>query len=105
VWLDPVLLARALAARADPRWVGTEGFTVAVRLAGTVGASFTVTTAGGVAVRPGPPGPTSDATVSTTTLAFYRWLSGEAIDVPVAVDGDPDAVKALVRLAERAVES
>jgi hypothetical protein len=104
VWLDPALLARALALRVDPAAVGEERFTVAVSLAGPVGATFAVTAESGLAVTAGAPASGPDATLATTTLAFYRWLSGEPIDAPVAIDGDRDAVARLVAWAERAAE-
>jgi len=104
VWLDPVLLVRALAARSDPGWVGEHAPTVAVALSGPVAAEFTVATAGGITVRTGPPGAGPDATVAMPTLAFYRWLSGEALDAPVALHGSRDAVGLVAAWAERAAD-
>ena len=42
VWLDPVLLARAIAARVDRRWVGEHRPTVTISLSGPVAADFAV---------------------------------------------------------------
>jgi hypothetical protein len=102
-WLDPVLLARALARRVDAAWLGEHRITVAVSLAGPVTARFTAAAAGGLSVEPGEPELAPDATVATTTMAFYRWLSGEPIDAPVAVEGDPEAVALMAGWGERAL--
>jgi len=104
VWLDPVVLARAIAARVDQRWVGAHRPTVAVSLSGPVAADFAVSTAEGFAVRSGPGAARPDATVTMPTLAFYRWLSGEALDAPVALSGDREAVALVAAWAERAIE-
>jgi hypothetical protein len=104
VWLDPVLLARAVAVRTDRGWVGEHRPTVAVSLSGPVAADFAVSSADGFAVRPSPAGTRPDATVAMPTLAFYRWLSGEALDAPVALSGDREAVALLAGWAERAIE-
>jgi hypothetical protein len=42
--------------------------------------------------------------VAMPTLAFYRWLSGEALDAPVAVHGSREAVAQVAAWAERAIE-
>jgi hypothetical protein len=104
VWLDPVLLARAIAARVDPGWVGEHRPTVAVSLSGPVAADFAVTTVDGFAVRSTLGGARPDATVAMPTLAFYRWLSGEALDAPVALSGDRQAVALVAAWAERAID-
>jgi len=104
VWLDPVLLARGIAARVDQRWVGEHRPTVAVSLSGPVAADFAVSTTDGFAVRSGPGAARPDATVTMPTLAFYRWLSGEALDAPVALSGDREAVALVAAWAERAIE-
>jgi hypothetical protein len=95
--LDPLLLARAIATRMDPV---QRPLTVVVSLSE---ATFTVSTAGGLTVESGAPDFTPDATVTTTTMAFYRWLSGEAIDAGVDIAGDADAVALLAGAAERAL--
>jgi predicted nucleic acid-binding Zn-ribbon protein len=102
-WLDPVLLARALARRVDAAWLGEHRIAVAVSLAGPVAARFTVAAAGGLCVTPGDPEVAPDATVATTTMAFYRWLSGEPIDAPVTVEGEPEAVATMAGWGERAL--
>ena len=104
VWLDPVVLARGLVALADPAWIGDHRLTVAVELTGHVSATFTVSAAGQLAVKAGPPDVRPDASVATSTLTFYRWLSGEPLDAPAAIDGDPAAVTLLAGWAERAAE-
>ena len=98
VWLDPVLLARAVAARAAG---DADNPAVAVSLSGPVRAEFTVQ---GSAVRSGAPGDPPEATVAMPTLALYRWLSGEALDAPVAVHGSREAVARVAAWAERAIE-
>ena len=98
VWLDPVLLARAVAARAAG---DADNPAVAVSLSGPVRAEFTVQ---GSAVRSGAPGDSPEATVAMPTLALYRWLSGEALDAPVAVHGSREAVARVAAWAERAIE-
>jgi hypothetical protein len=55
-------------------------------------------------VRATAPGDRPDATVAMPTLAFYRWLSGEALDAPVAVHGSREAVAQVAAWAERAIE-
>ena len=90
VWLDPVLLARAVAARAS---APADGPTVVISLSGPVAAELTVGT-----------GDSPDASVAMPTLAFYRWLSGEALDAPVAVHGSREAVAHVAAWAERAIE-
>jgi predicted nucleic acid-binding Zn-ribbon protein len=103
-WLDPLLLARALARRVDGAWVGEHRIAVTVSLAGPVGAKFTVAAAaGGLSVEPGESELAPDATVAATTMAFYRWLSGEPIDAPVSVEGDADAVALMAGWGERAL--
>jgi predicted nucleic acid-binding Zn-ribbon protein len=103
-WLDPLLLARALARRVDGAWVGEHRIAVTVSLAGPVGAEFTVATAaGGLSVEPGESELAPDATVAATTMAFYRWLSGEPIDAPVSVEGDAEAVALVTGWARRAL--
>ncbi|MFL5849190.1 MAG: hypothetical protein ACJ76R_09660 [Solirubrobacteraceae bacterium] len=103
-WLDPLLLARALARRVDGAWVGEHRIAVTVSLAGPVGARFTVAAAaGGLSVEPGEPELAPDASVAATTMAFYRWLSGEPIDAPVSVEGDPEAVALMTGWGERAL--
>lgn len=104
VWLDPVLLTRGLVALADPAWIGEHRVTVAVELTGHVSATFTISAAGQLTVESGPPDVRPDASVATSTLAFYRWLSGEPLDAPAAIDGDPEAVTLLAGWAERAAE-
>jgi len=103
VWLDPLLLARALARRVDAAWLGEHRITMTVSLAGPVGARFTVAVEGGLTVEPGESELAPDATVTTTTMAFYRWLSGEPIDAPVSVEGDAEAVTLMAGWAERAL--
>lgn len=103
VWLDPLLLARALARRVDAAWLGEHRITMTVSLAGPVGARFTVAVGGGLTVEPGESELAPDATVTTTTMAFYRWLSGEPIDAPVSVEGDAEAVTLMAGWAERAL--
>ena len=98
VWLDPVLLARAVAARAAG---DADNPAVAVSLSGPVRAEFTVQ---GSAVRSGALGDPPEATVAMPTLALYRWLSGEALDAPVAVHGSREAVARVAAWAERAIE-
>jgi hypothetical protein len=102
-WLDPLLLARALARRVDAAWIGEHRITVTVLLAGPADASFTVAAAGGLTVEPGEPELAPDATVATTTMAFYRWLSGEPIDAPVSAEGDAEAVALMIGWGERAL--
>jgi hypothetical protein len=102
-WLDPLLLARALARRVDAAWLGEHRITVTVSLAGPADASFTVAAAGGLTVEPGEPELAPDATVATTTMAFYRWLSGEPIDAPVSAEGDAEAVALMIVWGERAL--
>jgi hypothetical protein len=104
VWLDPVLLARAIAARVDQDWVGAHRPTVAVSLSGPVVADFAVSTTDGFAVRSSPGGARPDATLAMPTLAFYRWLSGEALDAPVALSGDREAVALVAGWGERSIE-
>ena len=104
VWLDPVLLTRGVATRAGTHLAAEDGPTVALSLSGPVAAELTVATAGGVAVRATAPGDRPDATVAMPTLAFYRWLSGEALDAPVAVHGSREAVAQAAAWAERAIE-
>jgi hypothetical protein len=93
-----VLLARAVAARAAG---DADSPAVAVSLSGPVHAEFTVQ---GSAVRSGAPGDPPEATVAMPTLALYRWLSGEALDAPVAVHGSREAVTRVAAWAERAIE-
>jgi predicted nucleic acid-binding Zn-ribbon protein len=102
-WLDPLLLARALARRVDAAWLGEHRITVTVSLAGPVDARFTVAAAGRLTVEPGEPELAPDATVAATTMAFYRWLSGEPIDAPVTVEGEAEAVALMAGWGERAL--
>jgi hypothetical protein len=103
VWLDPVVLARGIVARTEPSWAGEQRLTVAVVLSGAVAATFAVVADGGLAVSPAAADGGADATLALPTLAFYRWLSGEALDARVALHGDGAAVALVAACAERAL--
>jgi hypothetical protein len=105
VWLDPLLLLRALVLLIEPEWTKGHEFVVSHEISGPRGRNLWVhaTGAGPVEVLAAPPSTPTTVTVHSTQSAFQRFLGGEA-DGPErwTIRGDVSAVSVLSDWLERA---
>ena len=91
VWMDPLLLHRALAASIDPAWTKGHAFCLEHTIEGPRGGRCFVTVNDGAAVkvRNRPPGPGVTRTVATSHGAFLRALGAAAAEGQ-AIEGKGD---------------
>jgi hypothetical protein len=105
IWLDPLLLLRALAHLVEPAWTEGHDLVVAHEITGPRGRSLWVQATPGapLEVLAAPPRTPTTVTVQTTQAAFQRFLGGEPNGPQKwTIRGDVGAVEALSGWLERA---
>ena len=102
IWIEPLLLHRALAMSIEPEWTRGHRFRLEHAIAGRDGTRCFVTVSDGepVSVRNRPPAGGVTTTVRTTPEAFARALGAPAEKVEgIEGEGDTQALALLVRWA------